>query len=48
MVRDLVNARRTAPAYVLPERMMPMAWVEFHRPTLLFKCEGRVRASHPS
>jgi uncharacterized damage-inducible protein DinB len=40
MVRDLEDARRTEPAFVLPEREMLEEWLEFHRITLLMKCEG--------
>src|SRR6266567_4025475 len=40
MVEDLVDPRRTEPPYVLPERQMLEAWLEFHRTTLLLKCEG--------
>src|SRR6185437_13405464 len=40
MVDELVDARRTEPAYVLGERAMLEAWLEFHRTTLLLKCEG--------
>ncbi len=40
MVDDLDDARRTEPAYVLDERLMLEAWLEFHRTTLLLKCEG--------
>jgi uncharacterized damage-inducible protein DinB len=39
MVDDLIDARRTEPAYVLPERAMLEGWLEFHRTTLLLKCE---------
>ena len=40
MVEDLVDPRRTEPPYVLPEREMLEAWLEFHRLTLMLKCEG--------
>jgi uncharacterized damage-inducible protein DinB len=40
MVADLVDPRRTEPEFVLPERQMLEAWLEFHRMTLLLKCEG--------
>jgi hypothetical protein len=40
LVEDLVDPRRTEPPYVLPERAMLEAWLEFHRTTLLLKCEG--------
>ena len=31
---------RTEPPYELPERTMLEAWLEFHRATLAWKCEG--------
>ncbi len=40
MVKDLTDPRRTEPSYVLSDREMLEAWLEFHRTTLLFKCEG--------
>ena len=40
MVEDLVDPRRQEPDGVLPERQMLEAWLEFHRTTLLLKCEG--------
>jgi uncharacterized damage-inducible protein DinB len=41
MVEDLVDPRREEPPYVLPdERAMLDAWLEYHRTTLLLKCEG--------
>jgi uncharacterized damage-inducible protein DinB len=40
MVSDLVDPRRAEPAHVLPDRAMLEAWLEFHRATLLLKCEG--------
>jgi uncharacterized damage-inducible protein DinB len=40
MVEDLVDPRRTEPPYILGERAMLEAWLEFHRTTLLLKCEG--------
>jgi uncharacterized damage-inducible protein DinB len=40
MVEDLVDPRRTEPAYVQSERSMLESWLEFHRTTLLMKCEG--------
>lgn len=41
MVEDLVDPRRREPPYVLDgERAMLDAWLEFHRMTLLMKCEG--------
>jgi uncharacterized damage-inducible protein DinB len=40
MVDDLTDPRRTEPSFVLPEREMLEGWLEFHRMTLLLKCEG--------
>jgi Protein of unknown function (DUF664) len=44
VVDDLEDPRRTEPAYVADERPMLEAWLEFHRMTLLLKCEGVDRA----
>jgi uncharacterized damage-inducible protein DinB len=40
MVQDLADPRRTEPPFILPERAMLEGWLEFHRTTLLLKCEG--------
>ena len=40
MVEDIQDSRRSEPAFVLDERSMLEDWLEFHRMTLLFKCEG--------
>ena len=40
MVEDLEDPRRTEPPFVLAERQMLEGWLEFHRTTLLLKCEG--------
>jgi len=40
VVADLTDSRRNEPAYVLGERQMLQEWLEFHRTTLLLKCEG--------
>ena len=40
MVEDLVDERRREPPFVLGEREMLEEWLEFHRITLLLKCEG--------
>src|SRR5438105_3396754 len=40
MIEDLDDPRRTEPPFVLGEREMLEAWLEFHRTTLLLKCEG--------
>ena len=40
MVGDLEDSRRQEPAFVLGDRPMLEAWLEYHRTTLLLKCEG--------
>jgi uncharacterized damage-inducible protein DinB len=40
MVQDLEDARRQEPPYILDDRPMLEGWLEFHRVTLLMKCEG--------
>ena len=40
MVADLDDSRRQEPPFGLAERQMLEAWLEFHRTTLLLKCEG--------
>jgi len=40
VVDDLEDARRQDPPFLLEERPMLEAWLEFHRTTLLIKCEG--------
>jgi uncharacterized damage-inducible protein DinB len=40
MVDELHDPRRTEPNFVLGERAMLEQWLEFHRITLLIKCEG--------
>jgi uncharacterized damage-inducible protein DinB len=45
MVEDIQDARREEPPYLLGERDMLEAWLEFHRTTLLLKCEGLDDAS---
>jgi len=40
MVDDIQDPRRQDPPFVLDERPMLEAWLEFHRTTLLLKCEG--------
>ena len=40
MVEDLKDPRRQEPSYLLDDRPMLEAWLEFHRTTLLLKCEG--------
>ena len=39
MVEDLADERRREPGLLLGERDMLEAWLEFHRATLLLKCE---------
>jgi uncharacterized damage-inducible protein DinB len=40
MVEDLEDPRRQEPPFLLAERPMLEAWLEYHRTTLLLKCEG--------
>jgi uncharacterized damage-inducible protein DinB len=40
MVDDIDDPRRQEPPFVLNEREMLEGWLEYHRTTLLFKCEG--------
>jgi uncharacterized damage-inducible protein DinB len=40
MVDDIEDARRQEPSYLLGDREMLEEWLEFHRTTLLLKCEG--------
>jgi len=40
MVEEIEDPRRHDPGFVLDERAMLEAWLEFHRVTLLIKCEG--------
>ncbi|MCU1677432.1 MAG: hypothetical protein JWM93_2190 [Frankiales bacterium] len=40
MVEMLEDPRRTEPSFLLGEREMLERWLEFHRVTLLLKCEG--------
>jgi uncharacterized damage-inducible protein DinB len=40
MVEDLSDPRRLEPPFVAAERAMLEGWLEFHRATLLLKCEG--------
>lgn len=40
MVEDMSDPRRNEPSYMLGERSMLDAWLDFHRLTLLIKCEG--------
>ncbi|HEY3833188.1 MAG TPA: DinB family protein [Acidimicrobiia bacterium] len=40
MVGDMIDPRRSEPAFLLDERTMLEEWLEFHRLTLTLKCEG--------
>jgi uncharacterized damage-inducible protein DinB len=40
VVGDIEDPRRTEPPFLLGEREMLEGWLEFHRTTLLLKCEG--------
>ena len=40
MVKDLEDPRRTEPTFLLAEREMLGQWLEYHRVTLVLKCEG--------
>jgi uncharacterized damage-inducible protein DinB len=40
VVEELVDPRRTEPSFTAGEREMLEAWLEFHRITLVLKCEG--------
>jgi uncharacterized damage-inducible protein DinB len=53
VVADLADPRRQEPSFVLGERQMLEAWLEFHGTTLLLKCEdlddaGRKRRPVPT
>jgi hypothetical protein len=39
MVEDIEDPRRREPEFLLGEREMLERWLEFHRMTLLLKCE---------
>lgn len=43
MIDELVDPRRTEPAFVAGERPMLESWLDYHRTTLLLKCEGLSR-----
>jgi uncharacterized damage-inducible protein DinB len=45
LVADLEDPRRQEPPFVLHEREMLDGWLEYHRITLLLKCEGLDDAS---
>lgn len=47
-VQDLQDPRRVEPTYLLGERDMLEGWLEFHRATLLLKCEGLDDAARKS
>ena len=48
MVEELKDPRRIEPSFVSGEREMLEGWLEFHRITLLMKCEGLDDASRKS
>ena len=48
MVDDLTDPRRSEPNFTLHEREMLDAWLEFHRVTLIIKCEGLSDAQRKS
>ena len=48
MVEDIEDPRRQEPPYILEDRPMLEAWLEFHRTTLLLKCEGLDDAARKS
>src|SRR2546421_12356574 len=45
MVDELIDPRRVEPAFIGDERTMLEGWLEYHRMTLLLKCEGLDDAS---
>jgi uncharacterized damage-inducible protein DinB len=47
-VQDLQDPRRVEPTFLLGEREMLEGWLEFHRLTLLLKCEGLDDAARKS
>ena len=40
MVQELSDPRRSQPPFVADERAMLEAWLDYHRATLLLKCDG--------
>jgi len=48
MIEDLSDPRRAEPPYVATERAMLEGWLEFHRTTLVLKCEGLDDAARKS
>jgi uncharacterized damage-inducible protein DinB len=48
MVEDIQDPRREEPPMVLGEREMLERWLEFHRTTLVLKCEGLDDATRKS
>ena len=40
MVGELIDPRRAEPSFTAPEREMLEGWLDYHRATLLLKCEG--------
>ena len=47
-VQDMEDPRRVEPTFLLGERDMLEGWLEFHRTTLLLKCEGLDDAARKS
>jgi uncharacterized damage-inducible protein DinB len=45
---EIKDPRRQEPSYLLGEREMLEAWLEYHRTTLLIKCEGLSDAQRKS
>ena len=39
-VYEMADPRRSEPGHLRAEREIAEAWLEFHRTTLLFECEG--------
>jgi uncharacterized damage-inducible protein DinB len=48
MVDEIDDPRRPEPSFLLGERDMLEAWLEYHRTTLLLKCEGLSSAERKS
>jgi uncharacterized damage-inducible protein DinB len=48
MVEEIDDPRRPEPSFLLGERDMLEAWLEYHRTTLLLKCEGLSDAQRKS
>src|ERR1700683_228742 len=48
MVDEIDDPRRVEPSFTFGEREMLEGWLEYHRTTLLFKCEGLSDAARKS